>query len=87
MFYSGCHGNQVSIATRYEADAYCPNEPLYQMWTEYKTKELLMYHCGCHGNLVTIATSYVAVPIVPNMDSIRHKTKELPSKMYLTQTH
>ena len=35
MFHSGCHGNQVSIETRYEADAYCPKEPPYQMWTQY----------------------------------------------------
>ena len=28
MFHSGCHSTLiVSIATRYEADAYCPNEP------------------------------------------------------------
>ena len=25
MFQSGCHGNEVSIAMRYEADAYCLN--------------------------------------------------------------
>ena len=31
MFHSGCHGNQVSIVTRYEADAYCPKETLYQI--------------------------------------------------------
>ena len=23
MLHSGCHGNQVSIAVTYEADAYC----------------------------------------------------------------
>ena len=50
------------MATRYEADAYCPKEPPYQMWTQYalRQKELLTYHCGCHGNLVTIATRYAA---------------------------
>ena len=26
MFHSGCHGNQVSIVMRYEADAYCLKE-------------------------------------------------------------
>ena len=63
MFQSGCHCNQVSIETMYEADAYCPNEPPYQIWIQYyfnKTKELLAYHCGCHGNLVTIVMRYVA---------------------------
>ena len=50
MFYSGCHGNLVTIAMRYMADAYCPNEPPYQIWL--KTKELLPYYCGCHGNLL-----------------------------------
>ena len=39
MFHSGCHGNQVSIATRYEADAYCPKEPPYQMWTQYDLRQ------------------------------------------------
>ena len=58
-----------------------------------KTKELLTYYCGCHGNLVTIATRYAADAYCPkeppyhNMDSIQLKTKELQSKMYLTQTH
>ena len=32
-YYCGCHGNLVNIATRYVADAYCPNEPPYQIWT------------------------------------------------------
>ena len=58
---------------------------------QLKTKESLTYHCGCHGNLVTIATRYFADAYclrtsIPNMDSIRLKTKELQSKMYLTQT-
>ena len=56
MFYSSCHGHQVSIVMRYEADAYC----LKKLHTKYelnttKTKELVTYYCGCHGNLVTIS--------------------------------
>ena len=39
-YYCGCHGNLVTIATRYVADAYCPKKPPYQIWTQYKTKEL-----------------------------------------------
>ena len=35
MFYSGCHGDLVTIAPRYVADAYCPKEPPYQIWTQY----------------------------------------------------
>ena len=31
MFYSSCHGDQVSIVTRYEADAYCLKETPYQI--------------------------------------------------------
>ena len=31
MFHSGCHGNQVSIVMRYEADAYCPKETPYEI--------------------------------------------------------
>ena len=34
-YYSGCDGNLVTIATRYVADAYCPKEPPYQIWTQY----------------------------------------------------
>ena len=30
-FHSGCHGNPVTIAMRYMADAYCPNENLIQL--------------------------------------------------------
>ena len=61
-YYYGCHGNLVTIAMRYVADAYCPKDPPYQIWTQYnlKTKDLLTYYCGCHGNLVTIATRHVA---------------------------
>ena len=39
MFHSGCHGNQVSIATRYETDAYCPKESPYQMWTQSNLRQ------------------------------------------------
>ena len=39
MFYFGCQGNQGYIATRYETDANCPNELLYQMWTQYNLSQ------------------------------------------------
>ena len=32
-FHSGCHGNSVTIITRYVADAYCLKEALYQIRT------------------------------------------------------
>ena len=35
MFHFDCHDNQVIIALKYVADAYCPKEPPYQMWTQY----------------------------------------------------
>ena len=31
MFHSGCHGNQVSMAMRYEANAYCLKDSPYQI--------------------------------------------------------
>ena len=31
MFHSGCHGNQVLIVTRYEADAYYLKETQYKL--------------------------------------------------------
>ena len=57
-YHCGCHGNLVTVATRYVVDAHCLKEPPYSILL--MTKELLMYHCGCHGNLVTIAMRYVA---------------------------
>ena len=62
MYHCGCHGNPVTIATRYVPDAYRLKEPSYQIWTYYnlRQKELLTYHSGCHGSLVTIAMRYVA---------------------------
>ena len=66
IHHCGCHGNLVIIAMRYMADAYCPNEPPYQIWTQYNLKkELLTYYCGCHGNLVTMAMRYVADAYCP----------------------
>ena len=29
--HCSCHGNLVTIATKYVADAYCPKEPLFQI--------------------------------------------------------
>ena len=53
-YYSGCHGNLVTIATRYEADAYCPKEPPYQIWTQYDLRQV-SYSCF---TLVTMATKF-----------------------------
>ena len=33
-YYYGCHGNLVTMATRYVADDYCLKEPPYQIWTQ-----------------------------------------------------
>ena len=44
MFYSSCHGNQVSIVTKYEADAYCLKETPYQIWTEYNLRQRSSWH-------------------------------------------
>ena len=38
-YYCGCHGNLVTIATRYVADAYCPKEPPYQIWTQSNLRQ------------------------------------------------
>ena len=34
-YHCGCHGNFVTIATTYMADAYRLIEPPYQIWTQY----------------------------------------------------
>ena len=57
----GCHGNLVTIATRYVADASIPNMDSIRP----KTKELVTYYCGCHGNLVTIAMRFLADAYCP----------------------
>ena len=38
-YHCGCHGNLVTIAMRYVADAYRPKEPLYQTWTQYDIRQ------------------------------------------------
>ena len=38
-FHSGHHGNLVTIAKRHVADAYCPKEPPYQIWTQYDLRQ------------------------------------------------
>ena len=38
-YYYGCHGNLVTIATRYVADAFCPKESPYQIWTQYDSRQ------------------------------------------------
>ena len=37
--HCSCHGNLFTIATKYVADAYCPKEPPYQIWTQYDPKQ------------------------------------------------
>ena len=39
MYNCGCHGNLVTIAASYVVDAYCPKEPLYQIWTQYDLRQ------------------------------------------------
>ena len=67
MHHCCCHGNLVTIAMRYVADALSSQRTSISNTDSirHKTKELLMYHCGCHSNLVTIATRYVADAILP----------------------
>ena len=38
-YHCGLHGNLVTIAERYVADAYCLIEPPYQMWTQYDLRQ------------------------------------------------
>ena len=38
-YYCGCHGNLATITTRYVADAYCPKELSYQIWTQYDLRQ------------------------------------------------
>ena len=45
-YYCGYHGNLVTIATRYVADAYCPKEPLCQIWTQYDLRQM-SYKAKC----------------------------------------
>ena len=38
-YHCGCLGNLVTMANRYVADAYCPKEPPYQIWTQYNLRQ------------------------------------------------
>ena len=38
-YHCGYHGNLVTIATRYVADAYRLIEPPYQIWTQYDLRQ------------------------------------------------
>ena len=39
-----CHGNLITIATRYMADAYSHKEPPCQLWTQYVLRQK-SYEC------------------------------------------
>ena len=58
-FQSGCHGNWVTIATRYVVDAYCLKEPPLPdlKLVRLKTKELLRFHSGCHGMKISLVSN------------------------------
>ena len=84
MFYSGCHGNLVTIAMRYMADAYCPNEPPYQIWTKYGLRLRSYYHITVVAMVTYLNSNEVCERYLlsqgtssPNIDSIQPKTKEL----------
>ena len=38
-YHCGCHGNLVTVATRYVAVANRPIEPPYQIWTQYDSRQ------------------------------------------------
>ena len=38
-YHFSCHGNLVTIATRYVVDAYCPVEPPCKIWTQYTLRQ------------------------------------------------
>ena len=50
-YYCGCHGNLVTIATRYVADAFCPKEPPYQIWTQCDLRQR-SYKAKCRLRLI-----------------------------------
>ena len=66
MFHSGCHGNQVFIATRHESESYCSKNLRAKFGLNMTYDErVVTYYCSCHGKLVTIATRYVADAYCP----------------------
>ena len=52
-YHCCCHGNIVTIASMYLADASYPKESSVPNMSPIPlmTKELMRYHCGYHGNL------------------------------------
>ena len=78
-YYCGCHGNIVTIATRYVADAYCPKEHPYQIWTQYDLRQR-SYKAKCirlrlrlADSRLTLSSSnyHQAVELLQNRFSIR----------------
>ena len=59
--HCGCHGNLVTITTRYVADAYHPRKlhTKYDLNRTQEKRDINITLC-CHSNLVTTATRYVA---------------------------
>ena len=54
-YHCGCHGNLVTIATRYVADAYRPIEPALEIWTQYDLKQM-SYKVKCILFKLTLKT-------------------------------
>ena len=78
---------------RYEAEPIVPmNLHTNHGLNMIEDKRVIDASRDCHGNLASIAMRYVADAYslkrtsIPNMNSIRLKTKELQSKMCFTQT-
>ena len=83
-FHSSCHGNWVTIATRYVADVYSLKEPPYQIWTQQDPKQrsywgfkVVAMATGLHSNKVRGWSLSSQGSFIPNMTSIRLRTNEL----------
>ena len=83
-YHRGCHGNLVTIATRYAADAYLPKKPSYQILTKSNLRKKSCWRI----TVVTIVTRYVAdaYRLIEPPYQIWNQYDWRQSKMYLTQT-
>ena len=83
LFQSGCHGNWATIATKYAADAFI-SKNLHRKYKLNITKTgiieislWLLWQQSYYSNEVCGWYLSSQRASIPNMDSIRHKTKEL----------
>ena len=59
-YHCGCHGDLVTIATKYVADDNSPIKPSYQIWTQHDSRERHYKVKGIRLRLITLLAELVS---------------------------